>query len=168
MRKISTVILTDEFSTAEVLKLFLGEFDNLNIIEAAHSPSEILESISGIEEKALFIVDLSDRTSEKLDLILNVSKNCPDCKILAMSDNPSVDLIIKVMRAGANEFIPIPLIKGEFFEGVNKLIREDSEVRKNNKCKIISVFSNKGGIGKTSLAANLAVELAKNTKENVA
>lgn len=168
MRKISTVILTDEFSTAEVLKLFLSEFDNLDIIEAAHNSSEILESISNIEEKSLFIVDLSDRTSEKLDLILKVSKNYSDCKILAMSDNPSVDLIIKVMRAGANEFIPIPLIKGEFFEGVNKLIRENSEVRKNNKCKIISVFSNKGGIGKTSLAANLAVELAKNTKENVA
>ena len=43
MRKISTVILTDEFSTAEVLKLFLSEFDNLDIIEAAHNSSEILK-----------------------------------------------------------------------------------------------------------------------------
>lgn len=34
--------------------------------------------------------------------------------------------------------------------------------------QIISVFSNKGGIGKTSLATNLALELAKITKENIA
>ena len=32
----------------------------------------------------------------------------------------------------------------------------------------ITVFSNKGGIGKTSVASNLALELAKITKENVA
>lgn len=33
---------------------------------------------------------------------------------------------------------------------------------------MITVFSNKGGIGKTSVASNLALELAKTTKENVA
>ena len=33
---------------------------------------------------------------------------------------------------------------------------------------MITVFSNKGGIGKTSVASNLALELAKITKENVA
>ena len=43
-----------------------------------------------------------------------------------------------------------------------------NEPVKKNKCKIISVFSNKGGIGKTSLATNLALELAKITKENIA
>jgi len=38
----------------------------------------------------------------------------------------------------------------------------------NNKCKIISTFSNKGGIGKTAIAVNLALELANVTKEKVA
>ena len=33
---------------------------------------------------------------------------------------------------------------------------------------MLSVFSNKGGIGKTSIASNLALELARITKENVA
>ena len=168
MQKISTIISTDEFSTYEVLKLFISEIDNLEICNFGHNSSEIFNQISNISGKSLFVVDLSSRCDEKLDLILKVSKNCSNCKILALSDNPSVDLIIKIMRAGASEFIPIPIIKGEFFEGINKLIKEDSDVRKNSKCKIISVFSNKGGIGKTSLAANLAVELAKNTKENVA
>ena len=39
---------------------------------------------------------------------------------------------------------------------------------KKSKCRIISVYSNKGGVGKTSIATNLALELAKITKENVA
>jgi pilus assembly protein CpaE len=72
------------------------------------------------------------------------------------------------MRAGAKEFIPIPIVKNEFITSINKLISVKNEKQNNNKCKILSVFSNKGGIGKTSLATNLAVELATITKENVA
>ena len=72
------------------------------------------------------------------------------------------------MRAGAREFIPVPIIKNEFFEAFNKIITRFEQPKKVNKCKIISVFSNKGGIGKTSLATNLALELSKITKENVA
>ena len=72
------------------------------------------------------------------------------------------------MRAGAKEFVPVPIIKNEFFEAIKKLVTEMNEPVKKNKCKIISVFSNKGGIGKTSLATNLALELAKITKENIA
>lgn len=168
MHKISTLILSDELSTTEVLKLFVSEFDNLEILQQLSDFSQIFEKISSINDKSIFIVDLSNNVSEKLDLILKISNNCPNCKILALSDSPSVDLIIKIMRAGAREFIPVPLIKNEFFEAINKIINQFEEPKKINKCKIISVFSNKGGIGKTSLAANLALELSKITKENVA
>lgn len=168
MHKISTIILSDELSTTEVLKLFVSEFDKLEILHTTNNFSEIFETISNLNNKSIFIVDLSNNISEKLDLILKVSNNCPNCKILALSDNPSVDLIIKIMRSGAREFIPVPLIKNEFFETINKIISQFDEPKKVNKCKIISVFSNKGGIGKTSLAANLALELSKITKENVA
>ena len=72
------------------------------------------------------------------------------------------------MRAGAKEFIPLPLIKNEFLFSVQKLLSEYKNLKEKNKCKIITVFSNKGGIGKTSLASNLALELAKITKENTA
>ena len=37
-----------------------------------------------------------------------------------------------------------------------------------NNSKVITVFSNKGGVGRTSLAVNLALELANITKEKVA
>lgn len=168
MSRISTIILSDESSTSEVLKLFLQEFENLDIVENLQNNNDIFNYLMFTKNKTLLIVDLTDEKQSKTDLILKVSKECKNCKILALSDNPSVDLIIEIMRAGAREFVPIPVIKNEFFEAVNKLIGEFNEPQKNTKCKIISVFSNKGGIGKTSLAANLALELAKITKENVA
>lgn len=168
MQKISTIILSDEFSTGEVLKLFIEEFDNLELLENSTNLSEISDKILSIKNKSIVIVDLSTNKKNKLDLILKLTKSCKNCKVLALSDNPSVDLIIEIMRAGAKEFVPVPILKNEFFSAVQKLINEFDEPQKNNKCKIISVFSNKGGIGKTSLAANLALELSKITKENIA
>ena len=168
MQKISTIILSDEFSTGEVLKLFIEEFDNLELLENSTNLSEISDKILSIKNKSIVIVDLSTNKKNKLDLILKLTKSCKNCKVLALSDNPSVDLIIEIMRAGAKEFVPVPILKNEFFSAVQKLINEFDEPQKNNKCKIISVFSNKGGICKTSLAANLALELSKITKENIA
>lgn len=168
MQKISTLILSDEYSTEQVLKLFISEFDNVELLESAGSYSEILEILSNTPGKTIFIVDLSVNKQEKLDLILKVTSGCANCKVLALADSPSVDLIIQIMRAGAREFIPVPIIKNEFFEAFNKIITGFEQPKKVNKCKIISVFSNKGGIGKTSLATNLALELSKITKENVA
>lgn len=168
MQKISAFILSDEYSTSEVLKLFVSEFDNLNLIESSSSSDIILEKLTQLQDKSILLVDLSNNKQEKLDFILKISQQCPNCKVLALSDNPTVDLIFKIMRAGAREFVPIPVLKNEFFDSLNKIISQFEEPKKNNKCKIISVFSNKGGIGKTSLATNLALELSKITKESVA
>lgn len=167
MNKIFTVILSDEFSTSEVIKLFAGEFENLEICQE-NDYSEAYKKIANYQGKSILLADLSTYKQQKLELILKVTKECKSCKVLALSDNPSVDLIIEIMRAGAKEFVPIPIIKSEFFESVNKLLSEFNETKKTNNCKIISVFSNKGGIGKTSLATNLALELSKITKENIA
>lgn len=168
MDKISTVIISDEFSTKEVLKLFVSEFDNLETIDDFNNYSDIFNILASSKGKSLLIVDLSTNKIKNLDFILQVTKECKNCKVLALSDNPSVELIVEVMRAGAKEFVPVPIIKNEFFEAIKKLVTEMNEPVKKNKCKIISVFSNKGGIGKTSLATNLALELAKITKENIA
>lgn len=168
MQKISALILSDEYSTNEVLKLFVSEFDNINLIDCPAQPELILATLTEMQNKSIFLVDLSNNKQEKLDLILKVSQQCLNCKVLALSDNPTVDLIIRIMRAGAKEFVPIPILKNEFFDSLNKIISQFEEPKKNNKCKIISVFSNKGGIGKTSLATNLALELSKITKESVA
>ena len=168
MDKISTVIISDEFSTKEVLKLFVSEFDNLETIDDFNNYSDIFNILASSKGKSLLIVDLSTNKIKNLDFILQVTKECKNCKVLALSDNPSVELIIEVMRAGVKEFVPVPIIKNEFFEAIKKLVTEMNEPVKKNKCKIISVFSNKGGIGKTSLATNLALELAKITKENIA
>lgn len=164
--KVSTIILSDNYQTQELLKMYIDEFECFDLLKT--DSSKVYETLSELD-KSVLIADISDNCDAKLNLVLHITKNIPNTKVLVLSDNPSVDLIVKVMRAGAKEFLPLPLIKTELFDAFERLNEAlYCAPKKNSKCKILSVFSNKGGIGKTSIASNLALELAKITKEKVA
>ena len=164
----STIILSESESTKEVLRRYLKEFGKFDCLEEIKDFSEIYNTLSSLS-KSLLIVDVSSDFAKYKDFITNLSAAAPNCKIVAISDNPSVELIVKLMRAGAKDFLAVPIIKTEFLHVLEKIYEQlnDSNTRE-NKCRVITVFSNKGGIGKTSIASNLALELAKITKENVA
>lgn len=87
--------------------------------------------------------------------------------VVSMNAAASTENVIKSIRAGACDFLQKPVIKEQFFNALER-IKSKKEGLIPNSSKVISVFSNKGGIGKTSLATNLAVELAEITKEKVA
>ncbi len=166
--RVSTLVLTDNNQTRSVLALYLKELEQFEILDEFPEYPGIFEKLSSLD-KSILIVDVSQNPDVKLEFVSDVTQNIHNCKVLVLSDNPSVDLIVRVMRAGAKEFLALPLIKTEFVEVLNKLNEAlFCAPKKDTKCKIISVFSNKGGIGKTSVASNLALELAKITKENVA
>ena len=88
------------------------------------------------------------------------------CKVIALNSKWTTGKAIRTLRAGASDFISIPVIKNELTESLQKLALP--EVSSDTKNRVLTVFSNKGGIGKTAIAVNLAVELAKITKEKVA
>lgn len=163
---ISTVILSSQGRFKELISLYLKEYGGYEVLDDFSSDSELYNTLSSIQ-KSFLIVDTDDDAN--MDFIARVSSDCPNCKILAVSENPTVDFIIKVMRLGAKEILSSPVIKSEFFDVLKRVCEQlNGEYQKINKCRMITVFSNKGGIGKTSVASNLALELAKTTKENVA
>ena len=111
---------------------------------------------------------MSQDQDKALSIIKDLKNINKSAYIVALSARTSTETIIKVMRAGAKEFLNKPLIQSEFTEVVNSLKSEIENSEPVDTCKIISTFSNKGGIGKTSIAVNLAVELAQLSKEKVA
>ncbi len=166
--KIPVIILSDNSQTRTLLDMYFNELDSVQVFKDFSDYSEIYDTLCSAD-KSILVVDVSNECDEKLDFILKVSNNIHNAKILVLSDNPSVELIVRVMRSGAKEFLPLPLIKSEFIDVVNRINKSLYCVAKSgSKCKVISVFSNKGGIGKTSIATNLALEMAKISKEKVA
>ena len=55
------------------------------------------------------------------------------------------------MRAGVREFLLKPILQKEIVCIFEKIISNNLETSNYNLGKVISVFSNKGGIGKTSI-----------------
>lgn len=165
---IETIVITEQIHTAELLKRYIEDCENFSFLAET---SDFSKAYNGIKElsKVLVIVDISEYPEQGLNFVSKISSEFENCKVIALSDKPAVDMVIRAMRIGASDFLSLPLIKGEFFEVLDKTYKDltDSKPKK-SKCRVMTVYSNKGGVGKTSIASNLALELAKITKENVA
>lgn len=166
--QIPTVIIDTEAQSIELLKLYLNE---LGYVQLAGEFNDIITGYNFILENrpSIVIIDISHKTELALDIISKISTNHKTCKIVVTSSSYSTETIIKAMRAGAREFLPKPLIKDDFVTALSKIKEQVSGFHsEDKKCRIITTFSNKGGIGKTAIATNLALELANMTKERVA
>jgi len=166
--KIDTVIIDPENNSRELILNYLAKIEDINVTQEFN---DILTAMNFITESRpnLIIVDISQKTQMALDIIVKISNSLKNSKIIVLSYDMSPEIVIKALRAGAREFLIKPLIENEFIQSVEKL--KDlilGNINDTTKCKVITTFSNKGGIGKTAIATNLAVELANMTKERVA
>ncbi len=167
-QSIKTIVISEQESTSELLKLYLQEFEKFNFLAAVFDFSKAYNAIKELD-RCLVIVDISYYQEQALNFISKITSEFKNCRVLVISDRLQVDLVIRAMRIGASDFLQLPLIKDEFFEVLNKHYLDMSGAKpKKSKCRVVTVYSNKGGVGKTSIATNLALELAKITKENVA
>ena len=166
--KIDTVIIDPENNSREIILNYLAQVPDINITQEFN---DVLTAMNFIIESRpnLIIVDISQKTQMALDIIVKISNQLKNSKIIVLSYDMSPEIVIKALRAGAREFLTKPLIEAEFVQSVEKL--KDlilGNINDTTKCKVITTFSNKGGIGKTAIATNLAVEIANMTKERVA
>lgn len=165
---IKTVIIDEDPQSIELLKLYIKDLDFIEVIGEFNSLQTGGHAILETNPEVV-ILDISKQDDYTLDLINKVLTQNKECKIIVTSSDYSTNTIIKVMRAGVKEFLPKPIIKRDFMNSLSNLKEQIEGFNKSNKkCRIISTFSNKGGIGKTSIATNLALELANVTKERVA
>ncbi len=163
----NVVIIDEEENSRSIIKNYLCDIEGV-LVSSEFSDYEQGCSFVLNAPKSVIFIDTSYNNEKALNTIKTIKENKKDNIIIALSNKTTTDSIIKAMRAGAKDFISKPIVKSEFSELINKLKYELLNPIEESPCKIISTFSNKGGIGKTSIAVNLAVELAQMTKEKVA
>lgn len=164
---IKTLIFDKDDNSRIVLKNYLAESQGFDIVGEFFDYESCYESAIS-SGNALLIIDVFADFEKSVDLIKKIRDKNKGLYIVAVSNKTTTDNIIKVMRAGAKEFVTKPVIKSEFCEILNVVKSDFNTASIKDTCKIISTFSNKGGIGKTSIAVNLALEIAQMTKEKVA
>lgn len=167
MNKLSTLIIDSDENARELLKNYSNNLDFLEVTGCYNSLEEAYNTILKEQPKIVFVNINADSEKEYalIEKILNTSKQS---KFIVTALSYDTNSIIKAMRAGAREFLPKPILQEDFEKTLTKIKDITLGSDKTTNCKIITTFSNKGGIGKTSIATNLALEIANITKEKVA
>jgi len=161
MSKNLIIFETDNISQ-ELIESYLKEIPDVIIEKSFQEYSSGLKyAKDNCPKLALFSITDDKTTSYKMikrlsDLGINV---------IVLSEDYTTSNIIQALRFGAKDFVSKPLIKNEFIKSVEKCLADD--VKNIKKSQIISVYSNKGGVGKTVVATNLAVEMSRLTREKV-
>lgn len=168
MKPIEIIVIENDESIRQSICTY---FNDNKSIEITGVFSDIIRGYHAITEKApnIVLIDISENTEMALELVNKISLNHRSSLIFVTSKDSSKELMMRAMRAGAREFLSKPLDLEVLESAIDKsriniyALDEDSD-----DCKIFTVFSNKGGIGKTSVATNLAINLADMTGKKVA
>jgi pilus assembly protein CpaE len=109
----------------------------------------------------LVIVEIPAAADRAVQAIQELADLLPDAAIFATGQATSAEFVIQVIRAGAVEFLPRPVERGDVLTALDKLSRgRRAPATPRVSGRVISVFATKGGLGATTLATNLAVCLA--------
>jgi pilus assembly protein CpaE len=89
--------------------------------------------------------------------------------VMVYSANPDLELAIKSMRAGAREFLKLPLATADMADALARVaVRPPPPARQAKKAarKFFVFLGAKGGCGVTTLASNFAVSLAQESGQS--
>lgn len=160
---LSLVIFEREPDTVEIIKGYLSEKTDIVINEVF---DDYNKGVRYVKENSPKIVVFS-MTPDKSTCYKMIHRMCEfGANVIVLSEDYTTSNIIQALRHGAKDFVSKPVIKKDFLEAADKCSQADVKVMK--KSQIVAVYSNKGGVGKTAIAANLAVELTKLTRDKVA
>ena len=135
--------------------------DGIRVIGEADSMQAGLRLIRGLQPDVV-LLELESPVNGSLDAVKTIRDELPDTGIILSSHESSPQMILSCIRAGAQEFVSRPMDVAELekaIEHIRKLLDRSTPQGK-KRGKVITVFSVKGGIGATSVVANLGVALA--------
>ncbi len=104
------------------------------------------------------LVDLDPNPDEVIPVAGGLAMERPDLHIFAISESTDGQLILSAMRSGISEFLTKPLDTELLRIAIQKVAQRKET--QHQEGKLISVMGSSGGVGSTTLACNLAVELA--------
>lgn len=139
------------------------------------------EEAAGILENHTFDVILIDSDTEGnvYDISDKLSEEFPESAIIILADNLQEETIHKAFFAGVKDILIKPVSPVELVDSIYKASRQLKKKlsfhketiikskKKNGRGQVFTVFSTKGGVGKTFVAMNLAVSLAKDKDKKV-
>lgn len=156
-------------SSRESLKKMLLGMDMV-WLEAECSRYEFFPDVVSQSSPDVGVVSLDAEPEKAMALFDKMRRDAPDCALLAISSSSDGQLILQAMRAGAREFLTMPVSLEDLMSALNRISEHKfgGTGSGGRATKIIAVAGASGGVGCTSLAVNLGCVLASHPENTVA
>jgi pilus assembly protein CpaE len=167
--KIPVVLIgQDNLSLASLRQQIEKERDFI-VSDKIRGFDDAFESLRTKTGPGIAIFDLSREPAKALALAQEVKLKLPQFRLVVTAGNKDPEIILEAMRSGAEEFLSQPFHWPTVLQSMGRIrAKINLQAPKGSQHgEIITVFSNKGGVGTTTIATNLAVALAANHQKSV-
>ena len=154
----------------EALKSMLLGMDMI-WLEAECSRYEFFADVVAQTNPDIGLVAIDDDPEKALELVEKLTETSPNCAVLVVSSSNDGSLILRVLRAGAKEFLTQPVRIEDLLAALGRISERRFGRGGDNKprgSQVIAVAGAIGGVGTTSIAVNLGCALARNERNSVA
>ena len=181
MNPITVLIVDDIANTREDVKRLLYFEEDIEVVGEAADGQEACIMAAKLRPDVV-LMDINMPNMDGIEATEHISIEVPECAIIIVSIQGEQEYLRKAMAAGAREYLVKPFTASELADSIRRV--SESHRRRNlhlmapkaappprkqaPRGKIITFFCTKGGVGKTTLASNLAVCLAQETGKSVA
>lgn len=171
--KINVLFISKMERNISILKRMINDED-IFIIGDSSGGSLALDKIENTSPD-IIIMTLGAGDTDVLSLAERIILHRPRTFVILVAEHLDVEMMQSAVKAGCHNIIELPTSPKEFSDYIksvynNEQIRLKSLNEKENllwASTVISVFGAKGGLGKSTIAANLAVKLAEKRKKVV-
>lgn len=173
---ISVLIADDAPETRQSVRRLLNLSIGLAVVGDAGNGQEAIDRVAELRPDVV----LMDINMPVLDGITATEKICaanPDAVVIMMSVNGENEYLRKAMVAGAKDYLVKPFGADELVETVYRCWKREwqrrvTQARPQAQAvkpmgKVLTVYSPKGGVGKTTVAVNTAAALTSDRRRKV-
>ncbi|HHV77457.1 MAG TPA: response regulator [Syntrophothermus lipocalidus] len=175
MNRIRVAIADDVKETRQNIRMLLELDPVIEVVGEAGNGQEAVE-LARVAGPDVILMDINMPEMDGIRATELISMEFPEISVIIISVQGEQEYLKRAMLAGAQEYLIKPFTADELASTVKRVVELNRKRRerqkaqaeaKNHQPKIVTVFSTKGGVGKTLICTNLAVALARQTGEKV-
>lgn len=160
---IKTVIIDKTENSKEIISSFL---ENIKDVELLGFFDDFSQNNFNIKDVDLIIFDVcSKNLNESIEEIRKLKAQNSKLNFIALSYEINSELTTSILKEGVGDFLLKPVIPNILEASIKKITKDDFV--KQNNANTVCIFSNKAGVGKTSIAVNFAYELSNKIQDKV-
>jgi len=161
---IPIVVLSTGLDNFKQIRASLVADSRVQLLAGGNDAEQLYDEIIRLKPAAALIT-LGTNADPAIKLMQKLVVECPGTAIISAAQNASGDLILQSLRAGAREFLHLPIIAEELetvLDRISTFSASHTDVPK-KKGRMVAVFSSKGGCGTSFMATNIAGSIAART-----